>query len=79
MSKHQVEKLAARMALLATLPDDALLDFREVCTFLNRSKASLYRDIRAGRIAAPVKIGSSSRWQIGHIRSLTRSPAYSLA
>lgn len=72
MTTSQLEKLAARMALLALLPDDALLNCREVCAFLNRSKTSVYRDVEAGRLAAPLKVGSASRWKLGDIRALAR-------
>lgn len=70
MTTSQLEKFAARMALLALLPDDALLNCREVCAFLSRSKTSIYRDIEAGRLAAPIKVGSSSRWKLGDVRAI---------
>jgi predicted DNA-binding transcriptional regulator AlpA len=49
---------------------DRLLTSKEVCAALGRSHASLYRDIAAGRIAPPVKIGASSRWPASEIRAL---------
>ena len=49
---------------------DQLLTSQEVCETLRRSRASLYRDIAAGLIPAPVKIGHSSRWPASEIRAL---------
>ena len=69
MTTTQHEVLAGRLALA---DDDALLTVRELAEFLNRSRASIYRDIRAGRIESPTKIGKSSRWRVGYARSLAR-------
>ncbi len=44
-------------------PHDILLPLTEVCKILARSKASIYRDIKAGRFPAPQKLGGSSRWR----------------
>lgn len=71
MTTQQLEKLAARMSLIASLSDDALLSVKEFGEFLNRSKAAIYRDIRSGRIKPPIKIGNSSRWRVGYARSLS--------
>ena len=58
---------------IAERSDDALISLAEFSDFLSRSKASIYRDIRAKRIDPPIKIGRSSRWRVGYARSLTRS------
>jgi predicted DNA-binding transcriptional regulator AlpA len=49
---------------------DRLLTSKEVCEWLGRSHASLYRDIAAGLIQPPIKIGASSRWPASEIRAL---------
>jgi predicted DNA-binding transcriptional regulator AlpA len=49
---------------------DPLLTSKEVCEWLGRSHASLYRDIAGGQIPPPVKIGHSSRWPASEIRAL---------
>ena len=49
---------------------DRLLTSKEVCEWLGRSHASLYRDIAAGLINPPLKIGHSSRWPASEIRAL---------
>lgn len=49
---------------------ERLLNAREVCEILGRSHASLYRDVNAGLIPPPVKIGASSRWPASEITAL---------
>ncbi len=49
---------------------DLLLTSKQVCEWLGRSHASLYRDIAGGQIPPPVKIGHSSRWPASEIRDL---------
>jgi len=49
---------------------DPLLTSKEVCEWLGRSHASLYRDIAGGQIPPPLKIGHSSRWPASEIRAL---------
>ena len=49
---------------------DRLLTSKEVCEWLGRSHASLYRDIAGGQIPPPVKIGHSSRWPANEIRAV---------
>jgi len=49
---------------------DRLLSAREVCEWLGRSPASLYRDIARGAIRPPLKIGHSSRWPASEIQAL---------
>lgn len=44
-------------------PRDArLLTIEDVCRKLGRSRASVHRDVAAGLLPRPIKIGSSSRW-----------------
>lgn len=39
-----------------------LLTVKDLCNRLKRSRASIYRDIKAGILAKPLKSGGSSRW-----------------
>lgn len=39
-----------------------LLSVRELCERLARSRASIYRDIEAGRLPRPIHIGASARF-----------------
>ena len=41
---------------------DQLLSVKDLCNRLQRSRASIYRDIQAGLLATPLKLGGSSRW-----------------
>ena len=72
-SARALELLRASQAVNSDLMGNGsapLLSAREVCAVLGRSHASLYRDIAAGRIKPPVKVGSSSRWPACEIRAL---------
>jgi predicted DNA-binding transcriptional regulator AlpA len=40
-----------------------LVDLRELARLLARSEASLLRDVAAGRLPDPVRIGRSTRWR----------------
>lgn len=51
------------------LPDDALVDVKVVAALRGRSVSSTWRDVRAGRIPEPVRVGPMSpRWNVGAIR-----------
>jgi predicted DNA-binding transcriptional regulator AlpA len=51
------------------LPDVALIDIRTVCVLRGRSMASTWRDVASGQLAAPVKVGCSTRWRVGDVRA----------
>jgi predicted DNA-binding transcriptional regulator AlpA len=72
---RKAERMAARLELMSSLPSDSLISVQELCEFLNRSKPSIYRDIKQGRIDPPIKFGSSSKFRMGYARSLTRGNA----
>ena len=59
-----------KMASQANAGIDYLLTAKEVCEWLGRSHASLYRDISDGQIPQPIKLGRSSRWPVSEIRAL---------
>lgn len=44
-------------------PLPLLIDIKCLAVLLNRSVASLERDQAAGRLPAPVRIGSSKKWR----------------
>ena len=50
-------------------PDGALTSLSTAGIVLDRSRASLYRDIKAGRLTL-IKIGNSSRIRVGELRKL---------
>ncbi len=52
-----------------SLPDAARVDIRVVTTVAGRSPASIWRDVAAGRMPAPVKVGPrATRWIVGELR-----------
>ncbi len=52
-----------------SFPSSALVSIRTYCAVVDRSHASAYRDIKAGRLTI-IKIGNSSRLNVGQIRKL---------
>lgn len=50
-------------------PDNYLVSLNEASDLLDRSRVSLYRDVKAGRLRL-IKIGNSSRLRLGDIRAL---------
>ena len=54
---------------VTSLPDPAqrLITVRQLTELTARSRASLYRDVAAGRLPQPIKIGASSRWRYGDV------------
>ncbi|MGY8985511.1 MAG: helix-turn-helix transcriptional regulator [Sphingomonadales bacterium] len=58
-----------RIAAFGGLPDSALLSINEISALASRSNASIWRDVKAGRLPKPLKIGAgSSRWLVGDVR-----------
>ncbi|MFO7920242.1 MAG: AlpA family phage regulatory protein [Nioella sp.] len=53
---------------------DTLIGISTLVAMLQRSRASIYRDIKANNFPKPLKLGSSSRWLLceveGHIANL---------
>ncbi|MGO8841952.1 MAG: helix-turn-helix transcriptional regulator [Methyloceanibacter sp.] len=62
-------RVARALETFPFLPDEALIDVRAVCALRGRSRASTWRDVAAGRLAAPVKVGCSTRWRVGDVRA----------
>lgn len=62
------ERITRSVARFGLLPDDALVEIRVVEIVRGRSRASTWRDVSAGRLAQPVRIGSSTRWRVGDVR-----------
>lgn len=67
--QRKAQKLAEQVALFDSLPSNARVALPLVCALLGRSRASIYRDVREGRIPAPEKAGLRSiRWKAGDVR-----------
>lgn len=50
-------------------PLDRLLPILEVCSTVSRSRASIYRNVKAERFPKTVKSGASSRWLASEIQA----------
>ena len=60
------------------LPDGALLSVREISHLTGRSRTSVWRDARDGRLASPVRLGRNSvRWRVGDVRRYMGEPGFS--
>lgn len=57
------------LSTFANWPDDQLLSLAAAERLLSRSRVSLYRDARAGRIQF-VKVGKSTRIRVGELRRI---------
>jgi predicted DNA-binding transcriptional regulator AlpA len=59
-----------RLESLTTLPTGALVSARELSLLAGRSRASLWRDVQAGRLPKPIAIGAQTRrWRIEDVRA----------
>ncbi|SFF11655.1 transcriptional regulator, AlpA family [Sulfitobacter brevis] len=52
--------------------NDSLVSLKTVCETLDRSRASIYRDIKRGDFPAPRKLGGSSRWLMSDLNKIVR-------
>ena len=62
------QRLNAAITGFDDLPSIARVPIQIVCIVTCRSKASVWRDVGAGRLPKPVKMGRSSRWIVGDLR-----------
>jgi predicted DNA-binding transcriptional regulator AlpA len=72
-SRHKASKQKRTSETLGRfdiLPGTALVDIDVVTAFLGRSRASVWRDVAAGRLAKPVHVGArSTRWRVADVRA----------
>jgi predicted DNA-binding transcriptional regulator AlpA len=69
----QIERRVRRsLELFSSLPDDALIEVRVVSKLLGRCPASVWRDVKNGFLASPIKIGNSTRWRVGDVRTVLK-------
>ena len=70
-AQRRHEKLKRKLELLESSPDDKCVDIDVLCELKGRSLASIWRDVKAGRLPQPIKTGPrSSRWRLGDVRTL---------
>jgi hypothetical protein len=63
--KH--DQITAALAVFNSKPDDAGVSIPVACAFLDRSPASIWRDIAAGRLKS-FSIGRSRKITVGSLR-----------
>ena len=53
----------------AELPDEALLPVADISVLSRRSRSSIWRDVKEGRLPEGIRIGKSSvRWKVADVR-----------
>jgi predicted DNA-binding transcriptional regulator AlpA len=59
-----------RLEALTSLPAEALVSAKEISLLAGRSRASLWRDVQAGRLPKPIAIGPQARrWRVADVRA----------
>jgi predicted DNA-binding transcriptional regulator AlpA len=65
-----------RVTVFDDLPDGALIDVSEISALACRSRASIWRDVKEGRLAQPHKVGpNATRWYVGDARRYLKGGA----
>lgn len=68
-TQRRQARLKQKLDLIDSMPDDAAVDIQVVCVLKGRSPASIWRDVKAKRIAPPFSAGPhSTRWRLGDVR-----------
>lgn len=76
LAYHMKPNVVDRVSAFDTLPASALMDVSEVSALASRSPASIWRDVDAGRLAQPRKIGpGATRWTADDVRQYLKGGA----
>lgn len=75
--KFNAENTPSALKNFDQLPDTARVRLPIVKGLLSRSASSIWRDVKAGRLPAPIKIGPrATAWVVGDLRkALARAEA----
>jgi predicted DNA-binding transcriptional regulator AlpA len=58
------------------LPETALISVHEITALACRSRASIWRDVKAGRLPKPIAIGPQARrWRVADVRAYLKGGA----
>lgn len=58
-----------RLEALTSMPAEALVSTKELSILSGRSRASIWRDVQAGRLPQPIAIGPQARrWRLSDVR-----------
>jgi len=64
-----LDYLPTRIQQFDVLPSSALMNVREISLLSGKSAATLWRDVKNKRLAAPIKLGpNSTRWRVDSVR-----------
>jgi predicted DNA-binding transcriptional regulator AlpA len=59
-----------RLETLTSMPAEALVSAKELSLLAGRSRASIWRDVQAGRLPQPIAIGPQARrWRVEDVRA----------
>jgi predicted DNA-binding transcriptional regulator AlpA len=51
------------------LPESALVGTKDICLLARRSRTSIWRDVKAGRLPKPIRLGAyAARWRVADVR-----------
>lgn len=69
--KTRNSKIAGtRLQEFDQMPGSALMSAKELSSLINRSRASIWRDVQAGRLPQPIAIGPQARrWRVSDVRA----------
>jgi hypothetical protein len=71
--KNITPRQARTLERFDQLPESALIDFNITSMVMDRSLASLWRDVKAGRLPRPIYVGRKSpRFEVGTVRALMK-------
>jgi predicted DNA-binding transcriptional regulator AlpA len=58
------------------LPDTALVDLHTITALAKRSRSSIWRDVKVGRLPQPIAIGPQARrWRVEDVRAYLKGGA----
>ena len=67
-----------RLEALTSMPAEALVSAKELSILSGRSRASIWRDVQAGRLPQPIAIGPQARrWRVSDVRAYLNGGAAS--
>lgn len=64
------EEIPAALKHFDSLPDTARVRLPVVQALTGRSATSIWRDVKAGRLPAPLRLGHTSAWSVGELRAV---------
>ena len=70
LAKRNSNIAGTRLQEFDQMPESALMSAKELSALINRSRASIWRDTKAGRLPQPIAIGPQARrWRVADVRA----------